>query len=165
MLCSAAGEKACRGLFSASGSAGDFDSHVQHRVLGRSPQIRDMNFRDTTAPFTVPNLDHRALLSCANSPAGSAFYGISVPFQGRLWLVALRPASFGHRLAALPLPFASSSRYASQHYGDLPTRDLHPMSSCPCWAYTVLPADCGAVALFQSLKGIVSICLISGELA
>lgn len=28
----------------------------------------DMNFRDTTLPFTVPNLDHRASLSCANSP-------------------------------------------------------------------------------------------------
>jgi len=138
MLCSAAGEKACRGLFSASGPAGNFDNLVQHRVLGRSPQIRDMNFRDTTAPFTVPNLDHRASLSCANSPAGSAFYGISVRR-----LVALRPASFGHRLAALPLPFASSSRYASLHYGDLPTRDLHPMSSYPCWACTLLPPDCG----------------------
>jgi len=26
-----------------------------------------MNFRDTTASFTVPNLDHWALLSCATS--------------------------------------------------------------------------------------------------
>lgn len=124
MLCSTAAEKACRGLFSASGPAGNFDNHVQHRVLGRSPQIRDMNFRDTTAPFTV-SADHQASLSCANLPADSAFYGVSVRR-----LVALRPASFGHRLAALPLPFASrccSIKRAGGHRQGTCTPEFIPM--------------------------------------
>lgn len=124
MLCSTAAEKACRGLFSASGPAGSFDNHVQHRMLGRSPQIRDMNFRDTTAPFTV-SADHQASLSCANLPADSAFYGVSVRR-----LVALRPASFGHRLAALPLPFASrccSGKRAGGHRQGTCTPEFIPM--------------------------------------
>ena len=70
-------------------------------MLSRSPQIRDMNFRDTTAPFTV-SADHKASLSSANLPADSAFYGVSVRR-----LIALLQASFRHRLAALPLPFTS----------------------------------------------------------
>lgn len=124
MLYSTAVEKACRGLFSASGPAGNFDNHVQHRRLGRSPQIRDMNFRDTTAPFTV-SADHQASLSCANSPADSAFYGVSVRR-----LVALRPASFRHRLAALPLPFASrccSGKRAGGHRQGTCTPEFIPM--------------------------------------
>jgi len=64
-----------------------------------------VNFRDIPphggTPFTV-STDHQASLSCANLPADSAFYGVSVRR-----LIALRPASFRHRLAALPLPFAS----------------------------------------------------------
>ena len=105
-----------------------------------------MNFRSTTAPFTV-SAEPGALLS----PADSAFYDVSVPFgklkagSGSLLCYLSRgvffyptgQASFPQSLTALQLPFANSSCILRKHTGVSLIRDLHPISSssCPCWAY------------------------------
>jgi hypothetical protein len=62
-----------------------------------------MNFRDTTAPFTMPP-DHWALSSGADLPAGLAFYGVSVRR-----LAALFQASSRQNLTILPLSFPKRS--------------------------------------------------------
>lgn len=63
-----------------------------------------MNFRDTTAPFTL-SIQTWASLPCANSPADWAFYGVRVPR-----LIALLLASSKQNLAVLPLPFTNRFR-------------------------------------------------------
>jgi hypothetical protein len=71
--------------------------------VGQISPDKDMNLLCKTSPFTVPTSDHRASLCLATSPPASAFYEGSVRR-----LADLLQASFGPRLAARPLPFASS---------------------------------------------------------
>ena len=89
---------------------------------------KSMNCRSTTASFTV-STEPRASLSCANLPADSAFYDVSVRR-----LTALLRASFPRCLAAPQLPFASNC--CTLTYRGSLTGDLNPISSCPCRAYT-----------------------------
>ncbi len=63
---------------------------------------KGMNFHSTTASFTV-STEPRASLSCANLPADSALYDVSVRR-----LTALLRASFPRCLAATQLLFASN---------------------------------------------------------
>ena len=90
---------------------------------------KDMNFHSTTASFTV-STEPWASLSCANLPMDSALYDVSVRR-----LTVLLQASFPQSLAALQLPFANSCCTLNK-YRSSPIRDLHPISSCPCRAYT-----------------------------
>ncbi len=108
-----------------------------------------MNFHSTTASFPV-STEPRALLSCANLPADSAFYDVSVPFgklragSGSLLCYLSRgvffyptgQASSPRDLAASQLPFASNycTLIILKYRGSL-TGDLNPISSCPCRAY------------------------------
>ncbi|MCH7676950.1 hypothetical protein IH879_18670 [candidate division KSB1 bacterium] len=75
-----------------------------------------------------------ALLSCANLPADSALYDVSVRrLTSRRFGIQ---ASFPQSLAALQLPFANNcSTLKSRYWGSL-IEDLHLSSSCPCRAYT-----------------------------
>ena len=54
-------------------------SQTQHRMIKQISPDKSMNYHSTTASFTV-STEPRALLSCANLPADSAFYDVSVPF-------------------------------------------------------------------------------------
>jgi hypothetical protein len=102
--------------------------------------------------------DHWASLRCARSPPGQAFYDVYSPlpcgspfgpakrwsksFQTILSVrqhAALLQASSRPFLADWPLPFASSYCSIGPYRPtntDPPTGDLHPISSCPCRAYT-----------------------------
>ena len=89
---------------------GSFTRQISSQVGQISPD-KSMNFLCTTSPFTVPTSDHRASLSLASSPPGSAFYDVSVRR-----LADLLQASFRPRLAAQPLPFASSWRLITTRF-------------------------------------------------
>ncbi len=122
-----------------------------------------MNFRSTTASFTV-SAEPGALLSCANLPADSALYDVSVRR-----LTALLRASFPRCLAAPQLLFASNCCTLKKKYRGSLTEDLHLISSCPCRAYTTTGADKGRrpfwpvlcpskVLLFQQVRCLVLLC-------
>ena len=69
------------------------------------------------------------MLTRPNTPA---LYAISVRRPA-----VLPRASFRPHLAVTPLPLASSSSVMSlDSTSDPPAGDSHPISSCPCWAYT-----------------------------
>ena len=86
-------------------STGGLVEHRFPRYVGQISPDKNMHFHCTTAPFTLPTLDHRASLSCASSPPGQAFYDVSVR-----QLAALLQASSRPPLTGWPLPFASSCR-------------------------------------------------------
>ena len=119
------------------------------RPVGQISPDKSMNCHYTTPAFTVaPEL--RALLCCANLPRASALYAVSV--RGLIVsesryarLPALGIASLREQAAAsvilfavTPLPSASTSAYETNRYHKQSSRtgDLHPISSCPCRAYT-----------------------------
>lgn len=140
MLCSTAAKKACRGLFSASGPAGSFDSHVQHRMWADLHQIRVMNFRGTTAPFTI-SADHRASLSWLTRPLTQSSMTFLFTYRagsGSL-LCGRLPSDIVSRLC----PCLSLVVAAPESKQVVTDRELAPLSSYPCWAYTVRGADCG----------------------
>jgi len=94
------------------------------------PGDKDMNFQCTTAAFTLPlapdGLCHLVLTRPGAKPSMRfLFVGSHLCAQ----------ASSRHSLAGLPLPSASSYSRPEGHSGT-PTGDLHPISSCPCRAYT-----------------------------
>lgn len=97
---------------------------------------KNVNCLCTTAPFTVSLEPEGFVVVCQLAPKISAFYDGSVRR-----LTDLPPASSGHSLASLPLLLASGCRHSApitfEHLdAGSTTGDFHPMSSCPCWAYT-----------------------------
>ena len=106
-----------------------FTTKLKHRMIKQISPDKGMNFRSTTASFTV-SAEPWALLSCASLPTDSACYDVSVRR-----LNALLQASFPQSLAALQLPLANSCCTLNK-YRSSPIRDLHPISSRPCRAYT-----------------------------
>ena len=107
---------------------------------------KDMNFHSTTASFTV-STEPRALLSCANLPADSAFYDVSVPFgklragSGLLFCYRLPSHDTSRDRSCLSLVI-TVTLIILKYTGSL-TGDLNPISSCPCRAYTSPSADKG----------------------
>lgn len=98
---------------------------------------KNVNCLCTTAPFTVSLEPEGFVVVCQLAPKISAFYDGSVRR-----LTDLPPASSGHSLASLPLLLASGCRHSApitfEHLdAGSTTGDFHPMSSRPCWAYTV----------------------------
>jgi len=98
---------------------------------------QNVNCLCTTAPFTVSLEPEGFVVVCQLAPKISAFYDGSVRR-----LTDLPPASSGHSLASLPLLLASGCRHWApitfEHLdAGSTTGDFHPMSSRPCWAYTI----------------------------
>jgi hypothetical protein len=101
-----------------------------------------VNYPCTTVSFTVSREPGGFVVLCQLALGISAFYDISVRR-----LAGLPPASSRHSLAGLPLLLASGCRRSApmtfEHLdAGSSTGDFHPISSRPCWAYTIpLHAD------------------------
>ena len=121
-------------------NARNFVSIFLGQYQGLAPaKAGDMNFNSTTASFTV-SAEPWASLSCANLPADSAFYDVSVRR-----LTALLQASFPRYLAAPQLPFASN------YCMILPRKNGHKVTRIFCTLFLHTRPDFGTRASHEGV--------------
>jgi hypothetical protein len=133
----------CLGSLGFCGLSTRFQADLSQTPIAPRPPFeqispdKNVNCPCTTVPFTVSHEPGGFVVLCQLALGISAFYDISVRR-----LAGLPPASFRHPLAGLPLLLASGCRHSApmtfEHLdAGSTTGDFHPISSRPCWAYTI----------------------------